>query len=339
MPPTDRGSPPMPEMPGRPARPPVDIEVVPPKEGAYPLSRGARERRLERTDRYDRRARLVAYEALTDTGTVKLSFEVIDDHPFEFLPGYFVGIQAEVPGLGFRRSPYCLASAPAAEPSFDLVVRLVPEGPLSCYLAALSVGDVISFRGPSGRSMLPHSPDSELILLATGVGIGPFLGLVDFLLTHGSHHRIRLYWGLRLVQDICLLDRLEDFRAHHAGFTYDISLSQPPGAWAGLRGRLTETVPPLLETLGGKQYYLVGNGAMVEEMHSALSDFGIDETLIYKECYFNVRHRPDPQVMAEIRARFVASDTFNPHAHQEAGLFIPERTKAKWAGRSPSTQS
>ncbi|HET9442071.1 MAG TPA: hypothetical protein VFO65_02040, partial [Acidimicrobiales bacterium] len=145
------------------------------------------------------------------------------------------------------------------------------------------------------------------------------------------------YWGLRQVEDICLLDRLEDFKARHAGFTYDITLSQPPEAWTGLRGRLTETVPPLLETLGGKHYYLVGNGAMVQEMEAALSDFGIDETLIYKECYFNVRHRPDPRVMADIRARFVASDTFSPYAHQEAGLFIPERTRSRW--RSPSAQA
>ena len=32
--------------------------------------------------------------------------------------------------------------------------------------------------------------------------------------------------------------------------------------------------PPLIETLGGKHYYLVGNGAMIEEMSEALSDLG-----------------------------------------------------------------
>lgn len=337
MPPTDPGSPPPEPPPGRPVLPPPDIVVVPPR-GGVPLSRGARERKLDRTDRYDRRAELTAYEALTPTGTVRLSFEVVDGHPFEFLPGYFVGIQAEIPGLGFRRSPYCLASPPDGDPRFDLVVRLVPEGPLSCYLAGLSVGDTICFRGPSGRSMLPRDPALELVLMATGVGVGPFLSLVDFLLLNGSRPRVRFYWGLRQVEDICLLDRLDDLRARHAGFGYAISLSEPPEGWTGMRGRVTETVPPLLETLGDKQFYLVGNGAMVEEMHAALSDQGVDEVLIYKECYFNVRHRPDPRVMAEIRRRFVASDTFNPHAHQEAGLFIPERTRSKWRGRTTSSQ-
>ena len=310
--------------PGRPFLPPPDIFVLPPR-GALPLSRGAKERRLERVDHYDRRAELTGYETLTPTGTVRLSFKVVDDHPFEFRPGYFVGIQAEVPGEGLRRSPYCIVSPPDTDRTFQLLVRLVAAGPLSRYLAGLSVGDTIRFRGPSGRSMLPKEADTELVLLATGVGIGPFLCLVEHLLSQGFDRPIRLYWGLRLVDDVCLLDVLDDLAGREGDFGYQISLSQPPPDWSGLRGRLTETVPPLLGTLGDKHFYLVGNGAMIEEVHSALSDLGVDKQLIYHETYFNVRYRPEPEEVARIRGRFVATDLFTPHAHQEAGLFIPEK--------------
>lgn len=308
--------------PGRPYLPPPDIFVVPPA-AALPLSRGARERRLERSDRYDRRARLTSYEALTRTGTVRLSFEVVDDHPFGFQPGYFVGIRTEVEGMGLRRSPYCIISPPDGGRTFQLLVRLVPEGPVSCHLAALSPGDEITFRGPSGRAMVPKEDGTALELLATGVGIGPLLGLSSQLLSEGFDRPIRLWWGLRLVDDVCLLDELEAL-ARHPNFSYHISLSRPAG-WTGLRGRLTETVPPLLSTLGGRHYYLVGNGAMIEEMHTALSDLGVDKRLIHTETYFNVKYRPEAQALAALRDRFVASDLFTPHAHQEAGLFIPEK--------------
>lgn len=314
--------------PGRPYLPPPDIFVVPPR-GALPLSRGARERRLDRSDRYDRSARLTGYEPLTSTGTVRLSFEVTDSHPFGFRPGYFVGIRTEIPELGMRRSPYCIISPPDGSRTFQLLVRLVPEGPVSLYLAAMSVGDEISFRGPSGRSMIPKEDDRELVMLATGVGIGPLLGLSKHLLSGGFDRPIRLYWGLRLRDDVCLLDDLDDLVTRYPGFTYRISLSQPPVRWTGLRGRLTESVPPLLPTLGDKHFYLVGNGAMIEEMDGALSDLGVDEQLIHKETYFNVKYRPDPRALAEIRARFVAADLFTPHAHQEAGLFIPERPPSR----------
>jgi ferredoxin-NADP reductase len=301
-----------------------DIDVVP-FDGPLPLSRGASERRLNRTDRFDRRARVIGHETLTSTGTVRITFEVIDDEPWTFNPGHFVGIRADVRDAGSRRSPYCISSPPNDARTFRLLIRLVPQGPLSIYLGGLGVGDVITFRGPSGRSILPNEVDNELVLLATGVGLGPLLSFVQHVLPGTWHTPIRLFWGLRLAEDICLVDELDDLAGRCPNFSYQISLSQPPPAWTGLRGRLTESVPPLLPTLGGKHFYLVGNGAMVEELSSVLSDLGVDQRLIYEESYFNVRYRPDPGDLARIRSRFVASDLFSPYQHQQAGLFIPER--------------
>jgi ferredoxin-NADP reductase len=319
--------------PQRPHRTSDSIEITPP---AGPLARGTPDRKLRRVDRYDRRARVTAYETLTPTGTVRISFEVVDDRPFEFKPGQFVGIQADVPGYGVRKTPYCITSPPNDERTFRLLIRLVPEGPLSYYLGSLRVGDVIAFRGPTGRSMLPKEDDTELILLATGVGIGPFLALAHHLLPKGFDRPLRVFWGLRLVEDICLLDELDDLAAAYPTFSYQISLSQPPHTWNGLRGRLTHTVPTLLDSLGGKHFYLVGNGAMIEEIASALSDLGVDKRLVYEEYYFNVKYRPDPQVVAAIRERFLAHDLASPMT-----LRAEIESKARqWEGtRMPSPRS
>ena len=109
------------------------------------------------SSRYTRLSRVVSSEALTSTGTFRIGLEVTDGEPFEFLPGHFVGIEASFPGRGFRRSPYCILSDPSEAPRFDLLVRAVPEGPLSLYLADLQPGDNVVFRGPTGRSMIPRS--------------------------------------------------------------------------------------------------------------------------------------------------------------------------------------
>ncbi|MGH9182335.1 MAG: ferredoxin--NADP reductase [Acidimicrobiales bacterium] len=299
----------------------IDIEIP----DGMPWSRGVRDRRLRRVDRYDRRAQLTAYETLTPTGTVRLTFRVVDDRRFRFNPGQFVGIQADVPNFGVRKTPYCIISAPGEDRAFQLLVRLVPEGPLSYYLADLSIGDVIHFRGPNGRSMVPKEDDTELVLLATGVGVGPFLSLALHLLGQGFDRRIQLLWGLRLKEDICLLEELDAISRSEA-FSYRISLSRPEGEWAGLRGRLTESVPPLLGSLDNKHFYLVGNGAMIEEMGAALSDLGVSKNLIYEERYFNVKYRPDPAVVDEIRRRFVARDLASPLEIREA----IERKQLEW---------
>lgn len=280
------------------------------------------DRMWESESRFKRRAEVVAVERLTPTGTVRIRARVTDDGPFDFRPGQFVAIEDDVRGVGTQHSPYCLFTPPGDSRTFELLVRVFPEGPLSHWLASLPPGSPLRFRGPSGRSMVPKEPGDELVLLATGVGVSPFHSLLVHLLQTGDDRPIRLYWGLRLVEDVCLTDDLDRLAAALPDFEYRISLSQPPPGWTGLRGRLTESVPPLLETLGGKRFYLSGNGAMCEEMEIALSDQGVDRTLIHQERFFNARHQADQATLDAILARFVASDLFSPHAEQQAPLLF-----------------
>ncbi|HUR22270.1 MAG TPA: FAD-binding oxidoreductase, partial [Acidimicrobiales bacterium] len=277
---------------------------------------GAAEGRWFDSARYRRRARVTSVAALTSTGTVKVAFEVVDGAPFHFDPGQFVGIEAHFEGLGYRRSPYCILSAPTEEPVFDLLVRVVPQGPLSQHLASLSPGDQVAFRGPTGRSMVPPDDDRAIELFATGTGVAPFYSLARHLLAEGYPEPMRLWWGLRSAEDICLTDELDALATAYPSFAYQVTLSQPTAEWTGLRGRVGESVPPLLETLGGKRYYLAGNGAMLEEMAFALSDMGVDHRYIYKEPYFNGTHEADRDVVAEIRERFVATDLFSAFANR-----------------------
>jgi ferredoxin-NADP reductase len=290
------------------------------------------ERNWKASAHYGRRAEVTRTERVTETGTVRIWFRVIDGEDFSFLPGRFVGIEAKVAGFGYRRSPYCILSRPNDQGTFELLVRVVPDGPLSQYLGELQVGDVISFRGPTGRSMIPKDADTELILLATGVGISPFISLASTLLAEGFDRPIRLFWGLRLQEDICLLDELEELVRTPGRFSYQISLSRPPDGWTGLRGRLTESVPPLIDRLGDKQFYLVGNGAMNREMFAVLSDLGVAKQRVYEEHYFNPKHTPDPRTVEAIKRRFRANDLFSPSSHQAAGGWVVE-TKL-WQRRS-----
>jgi ferredoxin-NADP reductase len=283
---------------------------------------GSGDRMWERESRFSRRAEILAVDRLTETGTVRIRARVTDDRPFDFKPGQFVAIQEDVRGVGLQHSPYCLFTPPNEDRTFELLIRVFPEGPLSHWLASLPPGSTLHFRGPSGRSMLPKEPGTELVLLATGVGISPFHSLLVHLLQTGDRRPIRLYWGLRLVQDICLTDDLDRLAAALPDFRYAISLSQPSPDWNGLRGRLTESVPPLLETLGGKRYYLAGNGAMAEEMEIALSDQGVDRTFIHQERFFNARHVAAQSTIDAILARFVAHDLFSPHAESQAPLLF-----------------
>ena len=289
--------------------------------------------------RYDRRAEVVSATRLTPTGTVRLRFRVADGGPFEHLPGQFVGVEYHVEGVGYARSPYCIFSPPSDDGTFELLVRVVADGPVSRYLGSMQPGELLAFRAPTGRSMVPRDQDRDLVLLATGVGVGPFHSLVSYLADARFERRVTFFWGLRLEEDVCVIDELDGVARRFPNFSYHVSLSQPPHRWRGLRGRLTESVPPLLPALGGNRFYLCGNGAMTEDMATALSDMGAAEEFIYQEHYFNQKHVPDPATLAAIRARFVARDLFSPIAHQEGmpALFRLERPLGARNGNADPT--
>src|SRR5579863_7692629 len=72
---------------------------------------------------YKRRAEVISVEWLTTTGNVRLRFRVTDGEPFGFLPGQWIGIEAEVPDIGFRHSSYCIFSPPGDSEHFELLIR------------------------------------------------------------------------------------------------------------------------------------------------------------------------------------------------------------------------
>jgi NAD(P)H-flavin reductase len=282
------------------------------------------DRDWQRAKAYDRTAILVASDLVASTGTIVMTFRVTDGGSFDFLPGQFVGLIAPRGRVRRLRSPYCVLSA-GDDGSFRILVRVVPDGPLSLQLAELSPGDVIEFRGPTGRSMLPREERTELVLLATGVGVSPLVALADRLLDVGEPRPIRLFWGLRLEEDICLRDELDGLAEAYPNFSYQISLSQPRPAWRGLRGRLSESVPEVIGELEGKHFYLVGNGDMTSAFAGALRELGVDETLIYQEAFFNGHLRGEPEEVAELRTRLSGGAQLSPVITGDVELFPLQR--------------
>jgi ferredoxin-NADP reductase len=284
---------------------------------------------------YNRRAVVAATEMLTATGTLRLTLRAVDGDALDFSPGQFIGIEAAGDGVRRRRTPYCVLSPPGDGDTFQLLVRVVPQGPLSRHLGELRVGDSVGFRGPTGRSMIPREDGTSLVLLATGVGVSPFYSLARHLLERGAERRIRLLWGLRHEADVCLVAELDELANAYPNFSYQISLSQPGPTWDGLHGRLTDSAPRVLGDLDGKHFYLCGNGEMTGEFATALSELGVSGKLIYEEAFFNARCRPDPVVLSRLRDRLAGGADLSPVVSGEKILFPLERPLGGVGARRP----
>ena len=113
-----------------------------------------------------------------------------------------------------------------------------------------------------------------------------------------------LYIGFRDEADIGPRPELEALAAKFPNFHWTPTLTQPATEWEGLRGRVTESVPPLVAKPRETHFHLVGNGAMIVEMEAALAKIGVPRELVTHEYYFNWDAEATEEVALAIAGRF-----------------------------------
>ncbi|MCZ7649136.1 MAG: FAD-dependent oxidoreductase [Planctomycetota bacterium] len=239
-------------------------------------------------------------------GSMWLALEADDDRPAAYQPGHVLGLGLQEEDGGYVRHAYTVSRGDPARRRFEHLYRVIPEGRMTPRLAELGAGATVYFHGPG------HTPIQEEVRaeakriagLATGTGIGPLFGFAEKTLREGEARPLALYIGFREEADFCLVDKLEALAREHANFAWRFTVSRPSNGWAGLKGRLTESVPPLLRDLPAHHFHLVGNGEMVHAVRKALYRAGMQRERVSIETYFNHHADPTEAEIDALAARF-----------------------------------
>jgi ferredoxin-NADP reductase len=224
-------------------------------------------------------------------GVVDFHFALQSPSSLSFRAGQFVTLSVgkDAAGRDLRRS-YSLASTSPGT-SLRLLLRLVPGGLGSHFFEQLTVGDQVAMTGPHGFFVLDEQHAGDIVIAATGTGIAPVLPMMAELAAVAATPppRILVHWGLRQQSDLFIVDEIAAACAA-AGAQLSIHLSrpQPEPAWAGAQGRIIAPVLAALPGLRHPTFYLVGNGAMIEELKRELVARGINrKKQIRTEAFFD----------------------------------------------------
>lgn len=196
------------------------------------------------------------------------------EEAFPFRAGQFVTIRRPD---GLRRS-YSLASPPREQGIVELHVRALPGGALSRWLCQeLALGAWLDLFGPEGSSFyLPDSPTRPLLLVGTGTGLAPLLGIVRDALAQGHTGPIQLFHGSRHPDGLYLQDELTALAAAHPNVTYT-----PCASATGPRADVAafHAVPDT----SGWRVYLCGNPEMVKSAQRKAFLLGASLSDIYTD--------------------------------------------------------
>ncbi|WP_373986937.1 benzoate 1,2-dioxygenase electron transfer component BenC [Duganella sp. BuS-21] len=220
---------------------------------------------------------LATVQRLSDT-TLGFSIELEQGADVSFLSGQYVNV--EVPGTALTRS-YSFSSAPGSR-RFDFVVRNVPDGRMSTFLAKdAQVGQPIAFSGPYGSFYL-REVQRPLLLLAGGTGIAPFLSMLQVLSASGMRQPVRMVFGVTNDVDLVAIEHLQRIAAAHPQFSFRTCVASDDSAHPR-KGYVTQHVAQEWLNGGDVDIYLCGPVPMVDAVRRWLKDCGVTPANFYFE--------------------------------------------------------
>jgi ferredoxin-NADP reductase len=236
---------------------------------------------------HPRRMNLRVLEIIPQTATAKtFCLERVDGPLPPFRAGQYVNVMVNVEGVRTSR-PYSISSAPGAE-RLELTVRDKPGGFVAPYLFnGLKVGDDLEATGPAGHFYYEPLIDGEdLVFLAGGSGITPFMSMVRDTLQRRRPLKINLLYGSRTAKDIIFKSELEKLAASHSNFAFSLVISEPPQGYEGPKGFLdSKLIAQLVGDAKGKTFYLCGPRAMHDFCRAALNEMEVPQRKIRHELY------------------------------------------------------
>ena len=194
---------------------------------------------------------------------------------FDYHPGQFINI---VRDNGALVRSYSLASV--ADEPLELHIKAIPGGAMSGWVKDhLSVGDPITFQGPTGDCFyLDGKPEQTITMVGVSTGLAPLYGVVRDALAQGHRGPITVYHASLATAGLYYIEEMRALAAAHSNLRYLPCVLHGPAPEGGEVGAVDAIVgatgdftdhrvflcgdPPIVNKLRQKVY--LGGAHMLE---------------------------------------------------------------------------
>ena len=211
---------------------------------------------------------------------------------------YRAGQYINIRGPENQIRSYSLASVPTQDNYLELHIKRMPNGVVSNWLFdEIKLGSTLEIQGAFGDCYyLPNNPDNDILMIATGTGLAPLLGILRDALASGHKGQIKLYHGDREPSDLYLHDDLHAFANAYANVQYIPCVSASTAENSDddiFKGRAADCAFADNKDLKGQSVYLCGSPEMVKSSKKMAYLAGADMKHIYADPFITKDLRED----------------------------------------------
>ena len=208
------------------------------------------------------------------------SFEIIlvpEHKPISYKSGQFVFLRVYNHKLSREAHPFSIASK-SNEYRLKVIVKRL--GDFTENISHIKEGDRVSVEGPYGRFNFYSSPKHDQIWVAAGIGITPFLGLVDDLDNEKTRNRkIDLYYSVKDDSDVIGIETLKEAEKRIKGLRVILWKSSE-------KGRIdAEKISSISGNLNDKELLICGPSAFKEGIMAGFSAAGVPKKRMHEEAF------------------------------------------------------
>jgi len=213
--------------------------------------------------------------------------------PLFYHAGQFINLKR---ADGLIRS-YSLASLPSEDNSLELHVKRMDNGDMSHWLTeGFNVGDNIEIDGPVGNCFYSSgSHDQALLLVGSGTGLAPLMGILRDALHNNHNGPVYLYHAAFKEDELYLDKEIKMLIESADNVHYKPIITQHMTENYVVTGRACETALIDHPDLKNYQVFICGAPAMVKFMQQRAYLAGASMNNIYTDPFENKELRKEPR--------------------------------------------
>ena len=208
-------------------------------------------------------------------GTLQVTFQL--NQPITFKPGQYCFIT-----LNGIKKQFSINNSPSQSKILTITTRL-SDSDFKKTLNALPVGGEVELGPIAGMFTLPLDTNKPLVFIAGGIGITPFMSMLQFIQENKINYKITLVYANRNQASTAYQDRLQALAEDLPGFKLILTMTEDT-EWAGETRKIdSQFIKEYFPQVNDYSYMVVGPPAMVEAVENALRKAHVDQVNIKTE--------------------------------------------------------